>query len=43
MINGARKSGAYHANIRNFVEKEYHKSTAARELIRHLVFVVISF
>lgn len=37
-----RKSSRLHADIRNFVEKEYHKSTAAKELIRHLIFVIVS-
>lgn len=40
--NMLRRPSASHADIRRFIEKEYHKTSAAKELVRHLIFLVVS-
>lgn len=39
--NMLRRSSRQHADIRNFIEKEYVKSSAAKELVRHIVMLIV--
>jgi hypothetical protein len=38
-----RKNSMAHADILNFVAKQQNKSIAFKELLRHLIFTVVSF
>jgi len=41
LLGNQKPSGLLHADIKNFVEKEYVKSSALKELVRHIVFLII--